>query len=387
MVGTVGDLATNEEYNLVAVDVNKVFGDKYPTAAVTDSNRISTHKFGWGAVNLSDALADGTLITAERLQELVSRTNISINHTDLTDNVLVFAIPANRTTIAAGTAIRAEDINLVRTKFSPILLNNKHLTIDATNASAFNATSTGYARTTTWNNQLNGEHKFNWADYNSARYFFNGGGQLRVSLNMTGGSTAGYYNWSDVINEMGVLTMNWDTMTQSAATTSGTSEGKGFYDLTANYGDGSDTNTNEGLLFTSSGVTIGRKVGSYGYGYGSYGYGYGYISGPGNYPGFADPAIIGGSYSYSIYVSAYSAYSTYQQLKFRIYGKYIDNGAGVQFKMVLDDTTHNNFVDGTITPTVSYLMPDTLTIGTTSFDVTPAPTFAIVNDFTSVDDY
>ena len=383
MVGTVGDLATNEEYNLVAVDVNKVFGDKYLTAAVTDSNRVATHKFGWGATNLADALADGTLITAERLQELVSRTNISINHTDLTDNVLVFAIPANRTTIAAGTSIRAEDLNLVRTKFSPILLNNKHLTIDATNASAFNATSTGYERTTTWNNQLNGEHKFNWADYNSARYFFNGGGQLRVALNMTGGSTAGYYNWSDVINEMGVLTMNWDTMTQSAATTSGTSEGKGFYDLTANYGDGSDTNTNEGLLFTSSGVTLGRKVGSYG----SYGYGYGYITGPGNYPGWADPAIIGGSYSYSIYVSAYSAYSTYQQLKFKIYGKYIDNGAGVQFKMVLDDTTHNNFVDGTITPTISYLMPDTLTIGTTSFDVTPAPTFAIVNDFTSVDDY
>lgn len=384
MVSAVGDLVTNEEYNLVAVDVNKVFGDKYPTAAVTDANRIATHKFGWGAVNIDDALVDGTLITAERLQELVSRTNISINHTDLTDNVLVFAIPANRTTISAGTAIRAEDLNLVRTKFNTVILNNKHLTIDPTNASAFNATSTGYERTTTWNNQLNGEHKFEWADYNSARYFFNGGGQLRVALNMTGGSTAGYYNWSDVINEMGVLNFNWDTMTQSAATTSGTSEGKGFYDLTANYGDGSDTNTNEGLLFTSSGVTLGRKVGTYG---GSYGYGYGYITGPGNYPGWADPAIIGGSYSSTIYVSAYSAYSTYQQLKFKIYGKYINNGAGVQFKMVLDDTTHNNFVDGTITPTVSYLMPDTLTIGTTSFDVTPAPTFAIVNDFTSVDDY
>ena len=388
MVGAIDDLATNEEYNLVAVDVNKVFGDKYPTAAVTDTNRVATHKFGWGATNIADALVDGTLITAERLQELVSRTNISINHTDITDNVLVFAVPANRTTIASGTPIRAEDLNLVRTKFGPILLNNTHTTIDATNASAFNANSTGYERTTTWNNQLNGEHKFSWADYNSARYFFNGGGQLRVALNMTGGSTAGYYNWSDVINEMGVLNFNWDTMTQSAATTSGTSEGKGFYDLTANYGDGSDTNTNEGLLFTSSGVTIGRKVGTYGtY---SYGYGYGYITGPGNHSDWADPAISGSGYGYGysgIYVSAYSAYSTYQQLRFKIYGKYIDNGAGVQFKMVLDDTTHNNFVDGTITPTVSYLMPDTLTIGTTSFDVTPAPTFTIVNDFTSLDDY
>ena len=31
-------------------------------------------------------------------------------------------------------------------------------------------------------------------------------------------------------------------------------------------------------------------------------------------------------------------------------------------------------------PSISYLMPDTLTIGTTSFDVTSAPTFSVVND-------
>ena len=33
--------------------------------------------------------------------------------------------------------------------------------------------------------------------------------------------------------------------------------------------------------------------------------------------------------------------------------------------MVLDDTAHANIIDGTITATISYPMPDTLTIGTT----------------------
>ena len=89
MAQSIGDLVVNEDYNLVAVDVNKVFGDKYPTAAVTDPNRINTHKFGWGAVNVDDNVASGVIITAERLQELVTRTNISIDHTTLTDNVLV----------------------------------------------------------------------------------------------------------------------------------------------------------------------------------------------------------------------------------------------------------------------------------------------------------
>ena len=78
MAQSIGDLVTNEDYNLVAVDVNKVFGDVFPTAAVTDPNRINTHKFGWGATNIADALVDGTLITAVRLQDLVTRTNISI---------------------------------------------------------------------------------------------------------------------------------------------------------------------------------------------------------------------------------------------------------------------------------------------------------------------
>ena len=394
MVQIIGELATNEHYNLVAVDVNKVFGDKYPTAAVTDASRKNTHKFGWGAVNIADALVDGTLITAERLQELVTRTNISIDHTEITDSTIIFAVPANRTTVSMGTAIRAEDLNLIRSKFAPILLDNKHATVDPSNASAFVANTSNYNRTATWDHQLNGEHKFEWADYNSARYFFNGGGQLRVSLNMAGGSTAGYYNWSDVINEMGVLNFTWDTVTQSSAKTSGTSAGKGFYDLTPFYGDGSDAGAaDEGLLFTSSGVTIDRKVGTYP---GQYGYGYGYISPEGNYAAWADPAIRGTGYGYGyggygygdsgIYVSSYSRYSTYQQLKFRLYGKYINNGAGVQFKLVLDDTTHANIVDGSITPTCSYLMPDTLTIGTTSFDVSPAPTFAVTNNFVNFDD-
>ena len=31
MAQSIGDLVTNTDYNLVAVDVNKIFGDKYPT--------------------------------------------------------------------------------------------------------------------------------------------------------------------------------------------------------------------------------------------------------------------------------------------------------------------------------------------------------------------
>ena len=398
MPQNVGQLAEAAHYNAVAEDVNKIFGDKYPTAAVTDPNRKATHKFGWGAVNVADNLSVGTLITAARLQALVERTNVSIDHINVTDSILVFAVPIGRTDVTAQTLIRAEDLNAVEDKFTnSIFPNNNHTTVDPTNASALPATPLSggpYTRTTIWQDKLVGEHVWGWNSYNDARYFFNSGGQVRLALEMTGGCSAGYYNWSDVINEMGVLNFTWDNLVQSNATTLGTSEGKGFYDLTDRFGDGSDADgivDNEGLLFTSSGVTLGRQIGTYGYGYG-YGYGgsaYGYITGPGFYHSFASPAQI--PYSaycsgYSIYATSYSQYSTYQQLKFRIYGKYSSNGMNVHLKFVLDDTGHANVIDGNIEATLSYLMPDTLTQGGATFDVTPDPTVRILNNLVSSDD-
>jgi hypothetical protein len=391
MPQNVGQLAEATHYNTVAEDVNLVFGDKYPSAAVTDVNRKDTHKYGWGAINVTDNLSPGTLITAERLQDLVERTNVSINHIDVTDSVLVFATPVNRTDVTAQTPIRAEDLNLIEDKFTnTILVNNNHATVDPADASALPATPTSggpYTRSALWDNRLIGEHVWSWNSYNDARYFFNGGGQVRLALEMTNGSTAGYYNWADVINEMGVLNMTWDNFFQSNSITLGTSEGKGFYDLTEYFGDGSDAGTpDEGLLFTSSGVTLSRQVGTYGYGYG-YGTAYGYIQGPGTWYQWADPAIIGGTYSNSVYASAYSIYSSYQQLKFRIYGKYANNGADVHLKFILDDSQHYNFIDGSIAASCSYLMPDVITQGGATFDVSPDPVLTILDNLTSPNDF
>ena len=319
MAVSANQLAEASHYNTVATTVNKVFGDNYSTAAVTDASRIDTHKFGWGATNVADALTAGTSITAVRLQDLVERANVSVDHINVTDSNLVFVVPTNRSNVTAATLVRAEDLNVVEDKFTnTIIANDAHATMDAANASALNATPTSggpYTRSSTWNGQLVGEHKWTWGSYNKARYFFNAGGQVRLALAMSGGSTAGYYNWSDVINEMGVMNLLWNNFTQSNATTSGTSQAKGFYNLTQYYGDGSDAGaTNEGLLFTSNGVTLSRTVGDSG----TSGSAYGYITGPGTFAQWGDWAIIGGTQSNTIYVSAYSAYSTYQNLRFKI---------------------------------------------------------------------
>jgi len=60
MAVSANQLAEASHYNTVATTVNKVFGDNYSTAAVTDASRINTHKFGWGATNVVNNLTRDT---------------------------------------------------------------------------------------------------------------------------------------------------------------------------------------------------------------------------------------------------------------------------------------------------------------------------------------
>jgi hypothetical protein len=426
MTVTPGSKVYGSEYNTVATLVNKVFGDNYPTATPltsaeassttpafntaqyatisrgTDINGASAiygnYRFGWGAVNIANNVALGDLITADRLQYLVDRVNIMVDHVNITDTILVFAVPTGRTTVDKFALIRAEDLNIVENKINnSIVPNYIYNTVDPSDASLLIADQdplNEMARTTPWTNKITGEYKWAFDDYAHARHFFNSGGQLRIQLEMSGGCTAGYYNWSDVINEMGVLTFTVDNLYQSNNHyTAGTSYGRGFYQLTENYGDGSDTSTNEGLLFESAGVTV--NLSGYGYGYGSaYSSGYyGFVSNPmtGYTTGyhFCPPSAYS-AYATSVYASAYGSYSSYASLRFKIYGKWANSGTELHFKVVLDDTAYDQTIDGQIEASFTYLMPDVITrtswAGSATFDVTPDPYVEVIDNFNTVDD-
>jgi hypothetical protein len=378
-----GAIAQASEYNSVATLVNKVFGDNYSSASPTDVNKTN-HKFGWGAANLDNTVAPTELITAERLQYTVDRTNVMVDHCNINDTILMFSAPENagRTSVDMNTPVRAEDLNIVENKINnTILANNTHLTVDPYNASNLIATPTSggpYTRTLPWTNQLIAEHKWTFDSYNHARYFFNSGGQLRLVMEMLGGSTAGYYNWSDVINEIGVLSFTWNNLLQSNNNyTAGTSEGKGFYDLTQYYGDGSDAGVDdEGLLFTSSGVTVSS------YGYGAY-----YVpTGAFGFVSTADPPYTSAYSTTGVFTSYSTTYSAYSNLRFKLYGKWADNGKDVVFKLVLDDNTFVEVIDGQIEATCTYLMPDIIERNSATFDVSPDPILSITNNFNSSDD-
>jgi len=381
-----GNLVYAAEYNYVADIANLIFGDNYPASLVTDANRIDTHKYGWGAPNIDDQVPAGVLIEADRLQLLVEHTNVMLDHVTHEDHVLVFSVPQGRTDVRPRYLIRAEDLNLVHDKFTNIVLpNDMHTTVDPTNASLLEGSAGIHSRVIPWWKKLTSEHKWMWNTYNDARYFFNGGGQLKIDISLEGGCTAGFFNWADIINEVGILTFTWNNTYQSEGyITPGTSEGKGFYHLTDRYGDGSDPDgivDDEGLLFTSAGVT--QQISAYSYDAE-------FVDNvPADYPNTAyytsyyaashcpDPVyLINSSYSYSNYANRY----------FKLYGKWDDDGKEVHFKLVFDDTSFDQVIDGTITVTPRYLMPDIITVNTSTFDVTPDPTVAITNDFMQAED-
>ena len=85
----------------------------------------------------------------------------------------------------------------------------------------------------------------------------------------------------------------------------------------------------------------------------------------------------------------------------KVYGKHANNGSEVHFKIVLDDTAFSQVTDGTLSASLRYLMPHSVTNTTpgvstptipyviesdVQFDVTPAPTASVIDDFNTGDD-
>ena len=92
------------------------------------------------------------------------------------------------------------------------------------------------------------------------------------------------------------------------------------------------------------------------------------------------------AYSGSVYASSYGSYSAYANLRFKLYGKWANNGSDVVFKLVLDDNAYAEVIDGKIEATCTYLMPDVIERNSATFDVNPDPILSVTNNFNSGDD-
>ena len=86
------------------------------------------------------------------------------------------------------------------------------------------------SRTTAWNGAVTHKFVVQFASANDRRYFFNAGGEIRLTSNVSGGTQAKSADWRLILSNVGVVKFNY---TSTSSTGTGTGTAIGNYDLTS----------------------------------------------------------------------------------------------------------------------------------------------------------
>lgn len=311
-----GTVALATAYNSLRTSVNQWFGDPNSSMVFGDGSQ----SFGWGGT-MTPITAVGTLITADSLtayfNSLIDRCNIGIDVVNNVSGAVTQVVPA--------TLISAVEYN--NTETISVAVNTNRLDIEAAEL-ALNAGGT-VVQSSTWSTLLRIVVRYTFADFAHARYFFNSGGGLNISMNLAGGTTGNALSWANLFTDIGTITMNYGETIQSGS--GGTPAGIGFYNLSAVYQQ----------IYTANPTGSGGSYASY-----SSAYGYGY----------SDNDII-------------------------INARRSAAGDYVELQIICDDT-HVGSVDGTTTLTTQYRKLIDQTSGAASLVVT-APAYSLIEHISS----
>lgn len=205
-----GQLIQSTDYNSIRSVVDSVMG---------------TGASGYGQTLASSAVTQGAIITA--LQWLNLRTDMvkarqhqigsAVGTTSATDGRNL-VLPTSGATITE--ALRAQFSSFAST----ITSNNR--TIDTDGAGGQFATEglvTG-SRNSAWNGTLTNTVTISFSDANHPRYFFNAGGKIRVSANITTG-TSKNNTWNTMFTQMGEFVMDYTSTTYTGTSAAGSAIG------------------------------------------------------------------------------------------------------------------------------------------------------------------
>lgn len=187
---------TYSKYSKVeAVDFNTLTGDSVSTTPNTVNSiwGVGNGNRGYGQTPISTVAEGGTITAA--------------SWSSLTDKTAAMAAHQGTTITAVTTPITGATI----TQNSAVVTNIGAIYASKNNAAA-QGTTTEYktAANSTWSNQLTFTHTITFTSGDHARYFFNAGGQLKLSLShTTTGGINGMFN--NMILNMGTLVLSGHT--------------------------------------------------------------------------------------------------------------------------------------------------------------------------------
>jgi len=336
-----GNNITAAEFNDLIVQVNKYWGDNVPSAAVGDADR-TLHKFGWGQTHaLEIASNDNRVAATEQVEakhfnQLVARANASGLHVGMGTS-LSYKVISNTVTASDGTTISdrfgASGIDAVNDARSAAILGYHVIGAGNSNATALGTIN----RTTTWQEVLISEQTVTFTNYTKARYFFNSGGAVTLSWDITGASGVETENWDANLAAMGTVHFVADDVVVSG-TGGYATPNVGFYGLTTSYqlmysysfGDGVGSGTFNSSAFSGGDVNVGGHATERG----------------------GELVAGGGGSGYA---------GTYAINRISIYGKYSSSGEIVHLKAILQTPDDGSPINGTITQSLGYVIADNQT--------------------------
>jgi len=216
MTVNIGDSITAAGFNSLVDRIDEWFSDGCPACTFGDG----TQKFGWGGSIITNESA-GNSIAAADFNEMVDRINIGVD--------IVDGVAGTLSQLVAGNTIYASEYNAIDAK--EVSLRALKNTIDAAELSVHAGTTD--ARTTAWDTTINDTCRYTFTDFDEARYFFNSGGSIKISVALVGGTTGNAVNWATLFSTMGTITFDLDSTVQSGS--GGTPAAVGYYDLTEIY--------------------------------------------------------------------------------------------------------------------------------------------------------
>jgi hypothetical protein len=134
----------------------------------------------------------------------------------------------NLTDVTTSTLVREYD-RAAYSNFAALILAQRFA---AASNQMTSATLVSDQRTTPWNGTITHTVSVSFPSADAARYYFNSGGQLRITGSLTSvpvdGSQQKGNDWATILSNMGTVTMNYNSTTAASGTAAGSI---GYYQL------------------------------------------------------------------------------------------------------------------------------------------------------------
>jgi hypothetical protein len=208
-------------------------------ADITLGTYTASSTYGYNQTALSLDAATG---------ETISASNTSQGYKNLQDEAQALATFLGQSLYSSSSTDKSAGDSITASDWSNLMEDTKTLfdaRLSVPGGSLTTDASGTTSRTSAWGSSGTPEvtHEFTHSFSSEAhcRGFFNAGGEVLFTASRSGGtsgSSAGTIgsqnaNWTSLLSAMGTLTFNLNNLTSSGST--GTSAGKGFYELTTSY--------------------------------------------------------------------------------------------------------------------------------------------------------